>query len=822
MIVSKLQKSLANILKNDAGQGSALGGLLRGTYGSGDLAATKIERLAAQCSRFLQLYGDGPVGVLRAPARINLLGEHIDYVSYLSTASLTVGSREHDMILLFRPAKDGRVRGATTLDSCDSLVFALSDGPPPGAGRDWESYLYGIVTPEPHWGNYVKGAVHYARMHLPEKVQQGFDFVVDSTIPAAGGASSSSALTVLAGAAIRCVNRIPYEAAQLAQDSARAEWYVGTRGGSMDHITICLARQMNAVHISYADGDAEPVPMTVPQIRWLTFFSHPANKGREVMLEYNERAAVSRILIPALIEEWATRERDHFVSWNAAVEAARGGSGQALEELERLVCRLPEKMSLAELEKRHPKAFGDCRLAFPTMVSDRWERPLAIRIRALHHLGEVRRVNAAVRVFAGAESPGVPGDTGNTETLLRRIGVLLNASHESLRDLYTVSTPEVEQLRDAIVSDPEVYGARLMGGGFGGNVLALTTSEHVPALISRIQSEYYGPRGRDCGAERAAMISTPGDGLSPLDPETAARSAVETLNVKWRESASLAPEVCRVLDDLDPELDGSAPEVWPIIVAAGKGARARASGLDVPKPLAKVGNMTATRRVLSNVAAAGFRMRPPVVIVSPETAPLLRQDLADTGATFVMQPRALGTGDAVLCVQEIMAGFTGRALVIWGTQPVLRTSTVRRTLRIAAIFPDYDMVVPTVAVENPYAPLMRDHLGHVTVSRESHIERAPNPGFAETNVGLFVLWSETMFRVLSDLRLALWQEPEHCYDRPSGELGFPNEVITRLAGEPGGVLASPIADPREVQGIKTLSDIALCEAYIDELTELQP
>ena len=34
---------------------------------------------------------------------------------------------------------------------------------------------------------------------------------------------------------------------------------------------------------------------------WLTFFSHAADKGREVMLEYNERAAVARVIIPALI-----------------------------------------------------------------------------------------------------------------------------------------------------------------------------------------------------------------------------------------------------------------------------------------------------------------------------------------------------------------------------------------------------------------------------------------------------------------------------------------------------------------------------------------
>ena len=137
------------------------------------------------------------------------------------------------------------------------------------------------------------------------------------------------------------------------------------------------------------------------------------------------------------------------------------------------------------------------------------------------------------------------------------------------------------------------------------------------------------------------------------------------------------------------------------------------------------------------------------------------------------------------------------------------------------MFPDYSMVLPTVTVENPYAPLARDPQGRVIASRESHIERAPRPDFAETNIGVFVLWSETMFEVLSELRRTLWREGEGRYDRPSGELGFPNEVITRLAGLPGGVLASPIADPREVQGIKTMSDIVTCEQYIRELNEAQ-
>ena len=56
----------------------------------GNLALTeKRARLIKLCDAFFEQYGDGDVSLLRAPARINILGEHIDYVSYLPTASLT-------------------------------------------------------------------------------------------------------------------------------------------------------------------------------------------------------------------------------------------------------------------------------------------------------------------------------------------------------------------------------------------------------------------------------------------------------------------------------------------------------------------------------------------------------------------------------------------------------------------------------------------------------------------------------------------------------------------------------------------------------------
>ena len=74
-----------------------------------------------------------------------------------------------------------------------------------------------------------------------------------------------------------------------------------------------------------------------------------------------------------------------------------------------------------------------------------------------------------------------------------------------------------------------------------------------------------------------------------------------------------------------------------------------------------------------------------------------------------------------------------------------------------------------------------------------------------------------MFEALLEMKRAYWSEANGRYGRPGGELGFPNELITHFSKLQNGVLASPIADWREPQGIKTRDDLARCEQFISEL-----
>ena len=794
--------------------------LLHRMYGANiETLNGQLRRLTSMCAQFVKLYGDGPVSVLRAPARINILGEHVDYVSYLPTASLPFGSREHDMLMLYRGSAIDRVRGASALKEYPPFSFTLTEGPPLGtsgnAESDWLSYLYEHPAYAPDWSNYVKGAAFFTRINCGAQVRRGFDFVVDSGIPAGGGASSSSALVVLASAAVRDVNKLSYAPMGLARDAAKAEWYVGTRGGAMDHITICLAKRDHAILIAYLDQQARHVALPGQQFRWITFFSQAADKGRDVMIEYNERAAVSRIVLPAVIEGWKTKKPELYTEWLSAIRSLEIGATGALDEIEILLQELPRTLTLAEIGRDYPEAFAACARSFPILVAERAEHQLQVRSRALHHIGEVRRVKTAAQVLENLSRPHNSRDVEQeVDAAMRLLGTLLDQSHASLRDLYEVSTPDVERLIEIIRTSPGVYGAHLMGGGFGGNVLALITHENVESLIERVQAEYYEPQNRQGISEGSVMISTPGDGLAPMNVEFVWREAIEDFNSSGQEATKYRAGVNALLDITSP--DELREEVWPVIVAAGKGTRSLASGLAIPKPLAAVLGTPAILHVLRNVRTAFGQTRRPIVIVSPETAAQIRA-LITEDVTFVVQPEALGTGDAVRCAHEQMQGFQGRALVVWGTQPVIRPETMRRTLKLSALFAAYEMVLPTAHMHRPYAPLLRDDRGRVQSARETHLEQADRLHFGESNIGMFILKSEAMFKALIDLNQRHWNETERRYERHGGELGFPNELINYFAARENGVFACPIADSREEQGIKTLEDIAHCERFISEL-----
>ncbi len=101
--------------------------------------------------------------------------------------------------------------------------------------------------------------------------------------------------------------------------------------------------------------------------------------------------------------------------------------------------------------------------------------PLLAR-RARHVVTENARVLAAVAALRG----------GDATTL----GVLFLASHASMRDDYEISTPEVDTLVEIGARHPDVYGARMTGGGFGGAVVMVARAGCGKVAATEISRAY--------------------------------------------------------------------------------------------------------------------------------------------------------------------------------------------------------------------------------------------------------------------------------------------------------------------------------------------
>lgn len=95
---------------------------------------------------------------------------------------------------------------------------------------------------------------------------------------------------------------------------------------------------------------------------------------------------------------------------------------------------------------------------------------------------------------------------------LARFGQLMNASHDSLRDLYEVSCPEIDRLVELARSVPGVLGARITGGGFGGCTVNLVAESAIPEFERMVLEPYR----KETGIEPELFVSTPAAGAEIL------------------------------------------------------------------------------------------------------------------------------------------------------------------------------------------------------------------------------------------------------------------------------------------------------------------
>ena len=107
--------------------------------------------------------------------------------------------------------------------------------------------------------------------------------------------------------------------------------------------------------------------------------------------------------------------------------------------------------------------------------------PEVVARRARHVITEDERVLETVTALQSGD--------------LHEVGALMNASHASLRDLYEVSSVELDTMAELLRSQPGCYGARLTGAGFGGCAVALMEAGAVDAAIPAVSAAYRSRTG---------------------------------------------------------------------------------------------------------------------------------------------------------------------------------------------------------------------------------------------------------------------------------------------------------------------------------------
>lgn len=286
-------------------------------------------------------------------------------------------------------------------------------------------------TGDDDWINYPKGVV-WELAQRGISLSHGYDMLYHGEIPNGAGLSSSASIEVVTAYALLTLEGRPTDTVEIALWSQHAEnEFVGVKCGIMDQFAVANGRKDHAILLDCDTLRYELVPFESGNNKLVI---GNTNKRRGLVdSKYNERRA----------------------QCEQAVSELRA----AFPEL-----KLLGQLTLAQFE------------ANEHLIADE-----TVRRRARHVVQEIDRVGRSVEVLRSGD--------------LAAFGLLMNASHDSLRDLYEVTGAELDAMVDAAREVPGVLGSRMTGAGFGGCTISLVDEGAVERFISEVGEKYKAATG---------------------------------------------------------------------------------------------------------------------------------------------------------------------------------------------------------------------------------------------------------------------------------------------------------------------------------------
>ena len=296
------------------------------------------------------------------------------------------------------------------------------------------------------WANYPLGTFNWLFDGKPAAAGKGFNAVFGGNIPLGAGLSSSAALEMATALALQKIYGTTFDKTALAKIGQKAEHtFAGCPCGLLDQASSMYGQAGALVKSDFRTNEFESVPM--------------GDGVAFMMVKSNAK--------------------------HALVDGAYASRRQACEDA--------AKHFASVLKGRKITHLRDVTMAEWVLYRGGLSETTAKR--AVHPIGEDERVLQGAALLEKGDLAG--------------FGALMYDSHESSRNWFENSCEELDAIVDAAKAIPEVYGARLSGGGFGGSSCCLLVD---PAAADRIAAQITREYKAKFGDEPTCSLIRPSEG----------------------------------------------------------------------------------------------------------------------------------------------------------------------------------------------------------------------------------------------------------------------------------------------------------------------
>ena len=295
------------------------------------------------------------------------------------------------------------------------------------------------------WQNYVTGTFNWLFDDDPAEAKHGWKAMFLGNIPLGAGLSSSAALEMATALALQKLYGTNLDRTTLAKIGQKAEHtFAGCPCGLLDQASSMYGKAGALVKSDFRSNTFETVPL--------------GDKVAFMMVKSNAK--------------------------HALVDGAYASRRQACEDAAKYFAGVLKKGNVTHLRDVTTAEW----VLYRSGLSETTAK------RAVHPIGEDERVLQGAALLE-------KGD-------LKGFGALMYDSHESSRNWFENSCEELDAIVDAAKAIPEVYGARLSGGGFGGSCCLLVDPAAADRIAAAITREYKAK----FGDEPTCSLIPPSDG----------------------------------------------------------------------------------------------------------------------------------------------------------------------------------------------------------------------------------------------------------------------------------------------------------------------